>query len=150
MKLSAATRLAAHTHDALKNLWELLNDTCFEGSLNPPILIQEGGKDLNSRVEDFVIDHGLPHLDMRGNETCGLVLWDHNRDRAIIVINSGLNPKDLMLTMAHEMVHQKLAQELGYYAMCRAGHGPLFRSYKESVMRYKGLYLTDANFNKIS
>lgn len=151
MKLQAKTRLkASFSPRAIAKLWDMLNTVCFDGLLKKPIIVLQDEDDMQVRVEDFMHDHGIAHVDQKDRSTMGLVLWDYGKARAIILINKAIvNPRELMLVLVHEMVHQALAESEGYIAMCKIGHGTKFKAFKEQVARYKGLYLTGADFNRI-
>ncbi len=151
MKLQATTRLrASFSIREVSELWDMLNVQCFDGLLKKPILVMQDEDIMQERVEDFMYDHGIVHVDQKGKSTLGLVLWDYGKSRAAILINKSITSgKELMLVLVHEMVHQALAESEGYIAMCKIGHGPKFRAYKERVERYKGLYLTGEDFIRI-
>lgn len=132
-------------------LWSLLNDRCFDSKLKKPIIVLDDQQGIEARVEDFIEDWGLANAeDRKGGSTLGLVLWDFKRSLAVIVLSKSLtSAHDLMHVLAHEMVHQALAEKHGYQTMCRIGHGPQFSAYQMNIERYPGLTLLGANFTKI-
>lgn len=135
------------TASQVAKLWELLNATCFSNALSKPSFVIQ--RNLKKRVSDFIADYNLPaHADTtKQGDTLGLVLWDFKRNQATIVIDTSVdNPKDLMMVLAHEMVHQALAEKHGYQKMCVIAHGPEFKAYKANIERYKGLKLTGEDF----
>lgn len=151
MKIEAAQRLfGTVTHSGLLALWQDFNATCFDGNLRAPLILLESGRKLSERIEDFIADHSLSHVDKTDdNEPGGLVLWSASTQRAVIIINSGMDLAETKIVLAHEMVHQALAEEHGYIPMCRLGHGPSFLAYKRNIERYPGLYLTDAYGDRV-
>ena len=151
MQLQAATRLrASFSSRAVSELWAMLNTTCFDGLLKKPFIVLQDDEEMQVRVEDFMEDYSIAHVDQKDRSIMGLVLWDYGKSRAAILINKAItNPRMLMLVLVHEMVHQALAEKHGYVQMCKIAHGPQFKAYKEQVERYKGLYLTGEDFNRI-
>lgn len=154
MKLEARQRLEASGYSSREvlALWHHLNEVCFDSSLKQPLIAVEDNESLLVRYDDFVEDYKVAHADVKpdGAFVEGMVLWDSIRKRAVIILNKGITTaKDLMLILAHEMVHQALAEKYGYNQMCRIGHGPRFKAYASKVARYPKLYLTGPDFSPI-
>lgn len=135
--------LSSYTSVELKNTWNHLNQVCFDGILKVPFLAMESPDTLLSRVDDFVADYNIdPKLDVRSGYPAGLCLWDFPRDRATILISRDIKTANEFLeVVAHEMVHQAIAQQLGFKEMCVIGHGPVFLSYRSRLARHPGLKL---------
>jgi hypothetical protein len=152
MKIEAKARLeASYSGSEVAQLWTVLNRVCFDSALTRPFFSIESQADMANRVNDFVHDYGLdPSQNKHGNQTLGFTLWDFKADKAAIVISKDVkDAHTLIVTMAHEMVHQALAETYGFVEMCKMGHGPKFVAYKSKVERYKGLYLTNDRFERI-
>jgi hypothetical protein len=115
--------------------WRLLNRTCFNNKLNPPLFI--------------LFENGLNHLvnpdHKRPAEPGGPAAYtdfDPDTEKEVILIADDIeDPALFMATMGHEMVHQSLSQRLGYVGMLKAGHGPLFVAELQKLKRMKGLKL---------
>ena len=135
--------LSSYTSAELRNTWKHLNQVCFDGSLTVPFLAMESSDTLLSRVDDFVEDYNIdPKLDVRSGYPAGLCLWDFPRDRATILVSKDIKTaNEFIEVVAHEMVHQAIAQQLGFKEMCVIGHGPVFMSYRSRLARHPGLKL---------
>lgn len=143
--------IATFSVNEIKQLWVLLNERCFDGRLREPIFSLE--YDLMERANDFASDNHITPIDADGDSgkhLLGLCLWQFSRNRAVILLDKSItDPRTLVKVMAHEMVHQDLAEQHGFGEMCRMGHGPAFKAYKQLIERYPGLRLTGEDFDPI-
>jgi hypothetical protein len=54
---------------------------------------------------------------------------------------------ELIQVLAHEMVHQALAEKHGYVGMLKIGHGAEFMSYADDIKKYRGIKLYGASYD---
>ena len=133
--LTPAETANFNTHH-LWQLWHLLNDTCFDGELEKPLYILQE-PDLSHMID-------RPHPIKRegeDGEIAGYCDQDPTTKRIVLLFLNNLSEREMLRVMAHEMVHQHMAQIHGYRAMCDMGHGTAFMEYRERIRRYKGLDL---------
>lgn len=136
MKTLTPAVTANFTTHQLWQLWELLNETCFDGELKKPLYILQE-PDLSHLLDR---PHPIAGEGDSGQMT-GYCDEDPATKRPVLLFLRGLSEHEMLEVMAHEMVHQHLMQKHGYTRMCRMGHGPVFDSYKSTIAKYKGLKL---------
>lgn len=121
-------------------LWNEINDTCFDGELRPPlrIVIESDLQHLLDRKHE--LDEG------QGGGVAGYCDIDPDTEQEVILLVDDMDARELMEVMAHEMVHQHLAQTHGYLNMCRLGHAAVFESYAPRIARYYGIKLLGAGY----
>lgn len=121
-------------------LWNEINDTCFDGELRPPLkIIVES--DLSHLLEGrHELDEG------QGGGVAGYCDIDPDTQQEVILLIDDMDARELMEVMAHEMVHQHLAQTHGYTNMCRLGHAAAFEEYAPRIARYYGIKLLGAGY----
>lgn len=129
-------------------IWQEANKIIFSNSLQQPkfsleqslkkyhkffIDAKEGGEML------AFCDWSDKIYDQRTNENAPIE--DFN---PVLRFSKSIKDRNLLeQVVVHEMVHQKIAQDKGYRAMCDIGHGPIFMSYANDVKKYKNIALTD-------
>ena len=119
----------------VERVWSEINHVCFDGTLDRPTFVIED--DLN---------HLYPGL-AEGKDTLGHCDEDPDDGAIVILLSRKIeSAKELIAVLAHEMVHQSLAQEFGYAAMLKIGHGPLFSQHAVSIRLYHNTPLLDREF----
>lgn len=126
---------ASFTLSQCWRLWNEINEVCFDGELRPPLHI------IIERDLSHLIDHNHPLDEGDGGGIAGFCDLDPHTHQEVLLFRSDLQPRELMEVMAHEMVHQHLAQTVGYRRMCQIGHNRVFDDYAERISRYHGLKL---------
>jgi hypothetical protein len=122
-------------------LWNEINEVCFDGTLRPPVRIvieSDLSHMLNGRLHE--LDDGT------GGGIAGYCDLDNDTGQEVLLLLDDMNARELMEVLAHEMVHQHLAQTLGYTNMCRTGHTELFNSYAPKIHKYYGINLLDSSY----
>jgi hypothetical protein len=140
MKLKDLLESYHFTIQQTKQLWRELNKVAFDGELKePPIYLES---DLNHLVPP---DYG----DKFGSGDClGYCDEDPETKEIVLLISTKIeSARELMMVLAHEMVHQALAEKHSYYEMLKIGHGEEFMSYAPKIKRYHDLKLVGPNYH---
>jgi hypothetical protein len=125
------------TLSKVKHLWHDINNVCFEGKLKEPRILLE--PDLSHLIS--------PEYRERMGEGEAMGYCDRDPESGEIVLlfsNKITDPRELMQVVAHEMVHQDLAEEHGYDEMLRIGHSTGFTRYTSIIKRYYNTVLDGA------
>lgn len=141
-RIPKAEHASAYAYDQTIcwRLWNEINDACFDGELRPPLkIIVES--DLQHLLEGrHELDEG------QGGGVAGYCDIDPDTGQEVILLIDDMDARELMEVMAHEMVHQHLAQTQGYTKMCQIGHAAAFEGYAERIARYYGIKLLGAGY----
>ena len=126
---------SAISQQAAWQTWRLLNRTCFNNQLDPPLFI------LFENNLDHLVDP--THRKPAGTGgPAGYTDLDPDTGKEVLLIADDItDPALFMAVIGHEMVHQSLSQKLGYTEMLKAGHGPVFVNELQKLKRMKGLDL---------
>ena len=127
----------------VERLWKEINDVCFDGELHKPMILIE--EDLNHLVPSSWKDTDkdgqcLGYCDLDPDPE------DNPHDIVLLFSHKIDNAKELVEVVAHEMVHQALAEKHGYRGMLKIGHGSEFMAYKDAVKKYHNTTLHGASF----
>ena len=122
------------TLSQLHRLWGEINEACFDGELTKPRLLIEDNLD-HMVPADYLAQARKEDPDA---EIMGFVDEDIHGDNGLVVLIADImsGPKELVEVVAHEMVHQALAEKHGYKKMCQIGHGHEFMEYAEAIKKY--------------
>jgi hypothetical protein len=139
MKLAELKAPYTFTMSMVKQLWQELNKACFESKLHePPIYLESS---LNHLVSGQYLDKH------ENGDVLGFCDEDPETHELVLLLSTKIeSPHELMQVLAHEMVHQALAEKLGYVQMLKVGHGPAFMAYAPAIKRYHNLVLFGASF----
>ena len=140
MKLRDLLETTYHFSQAdVKRLWREINHTCFDGELTePPIYIEQ---DLNHLVPKQYTDK------FGGGDALGYCDEDPETKEIVLLISTKVeSARELMEVLAHEMVHQALAEKHGYIGMLKVGHGAEFMSYAPAIKKYYNMKLLGASY----
>jgi hypothetical protein len=126
------------TQTDVRRLWRDINAVCFNGDLyEPPIYVESNLNHLMSREVAQKIADRFGKVDILGY--CD---EDPETQEIVLLFNSNMRTaRELMAVVAHEMVHQALAEKHGYATMVKMGHGPEFRAYAPAIKKYHNLDL---------
>ena len=112
----------------VRQLWRELNATSFNGDLTEPLILIE--QDLDHMVPPGYADK------FGGGDVLGFCDEDPESKELVLLLSMKINDAvELMEVVAHEMVHQALAEEHGYQQMLRIGHGTAFMSYALAIKK---------------
>jgi hypothetical protein len=127
----------------VKQLWREINRVSFGGKLHePPIYVEPTLNHLlnPAQAQQMADEFG-------SGEILGYCDEDPETGEVVLLFNADMRTaSELMDVVAHEMVHQALAQEYGYVGMLKAGHGPKFMAYAPAIAKYHGVKLLDASY----
>ena len=140
MKLRDLLEITYHFSQAdVKRLWREINHTCFDGELTePPIYIEQ---DLNHLVPKQYADK------FGEGDALGYCDEDPETKEIVLLISTKVeSARELMEVLAHEMVHQALAEKHGYIGMLKVGHGAEFMSYAPAIKKYYNMKLLGASY----
>ena len=120
-------------------LWADINKVCFNNKLNkPPIYIEP---DLNHLVPPEYADK------FGSGDVLGYCDEDPETKEIVLLVAAKMHTAiELMQVVAHEMVHQALAEKYGYQKMLQIGHGQEFIEYANSVKKYHNTVLHGASY----
>ncbi len=120
-------------------LFRDMNRIIFNNEISAPWIIFESN--LNHLVPPQFADL------TKDGDVLGFCDLDPDTKKCVILLNAKIRRADtFMEVLAHEMVHQHLAETTSYQDMLRAGHGPTFMAYTSKVRQYRGLILRGATF----
>ena len=144
MKLKQLLESFHYTLADVKRLWTEINQVCFDGELTEPKIFIE--PDLSHLVDEETMKriqqkHG--NADIMG--FCDEDPESH--DIVLLFLDDMADGQELMQVVAHEMVHQALAEKHGYEQMKRLGHGPEFMAYAEQIKKYHNANLLGASYD---
>jgi hypothetical protein len=109
--------------------WKAINKASFDGKLKHPKISVLSQEDMNKLGKSSDGDI-LGYCDAKDLDNIKLYF---SKDITDII--------ELAKIVAHEMVHQALAQELGYHEMRIAEHGSKFMAYAPQIKKYRGTLL---------
>jgi hypothetical protein len=122
-------------HD-IEQVWEDINTKIFDGNLKRPKFRLED--DLNYLVpKEF---HPGPDAHILGfcNQVNDKIVLQFSKE----IYNAAKPMREMIEVVAHEMVHQDLAQIHGYKEMCEIDHGPEFMAYAPRIKNYYNIILS--------
>ena len=117
----------------LQQLHKEINRRCFGHRLNPVQIVAEHS--LTYLAPKHPFSERNPEGEIAG--FCAAVPEDDHK--CVLHFLHALDEKEMLNTMAHEMVHQWLVQQYGYQHMLRVGHGPEFTKYDVWLRKWPGL-----------
>lgn len=117
----------ADSMDDCWQVWETLNQVCFDSELKRP--------------DAILLVSDLSHLksEVPGETTMGCVTPTLNN--CVIHLRSDLSEQELYHVLGHEMIHQAILQKHGYEEMVNIAHGPKFTIYRNALKKFHGLTL---------
>jgi len=118
--------------DDIKAVWQDINTKLFEDELNTPKFTLEDDLNYLAPEEKRPSEHAYI-LGYTDHDSSGVVLRFCKRIE---------NPREMIEVVAHEMVHQALAERYGYDEMLRVGHGPRFMRYGVLLKKYHNIVLS--------
>lgn len=117
----------------VKRLWNEINNISFDGTLNVPKIFLESNFDHLVPAEYLAfVRKTNPNAEIMG--FCDEDPEDH--DTVLLIANHITDPVELIQVVAHEMVHQAIAEEKGYSQMEKIGHNAEFMAYAEKIKKY--------------
>jgi hypothetical protein len=123
--------------EQVKLLWEDINETCFDSELKLPKL---------EIVEQDVINKFKSEKDPEDADILGYC-GEKNGEIFLMFSKEIESASELMETVAHEMVHQDLAEKYGYLRMLQIGHKAAFMDYKPIIKLYHNVVLKGPTIN---
>ncbi len=144
MKLQHLLESFNYTVDDVRRLWVEINQVCFDGELTEPKIFIES--DLAHLIDEPTREkirkqHG--DVDIMGY--CDQDPETH--DIVLLFLDDMADGRELLQIVAHEMVHQALAEKHGYDQMRRFGHGPEFKAYAPLIKKYHNAKLLGATYD---
>lgn len=127
----------------VKQLWREINHVCFEGDLHEPlILIEEDLAHLLTPEQQRIM------ADRFGTgQILGYCDEDPETGEVVLLFCSDMDDaRELVAVVAHEMVHQALAEKHGYRGMLKVGHGPEFMGYAADIKKYHNTKLLGPSY----
>ena len=123
-------------------VWKEINQVCFDGELSEPKIFLDN--DLSHLVDD------PKYFDRFENgQIIGYCDEDPDDHEIVLLFWNGLSdPREMIQVVAHEMVHQALAEKYSYEKMLKLGHGPEFMSYSNTIKAYHNIELFGASYNE--
>lgn len=115
----------------IEKVWEDINAKLFDDKLKRPKFRLED--DLNYLVPE---EH-------RPENAYILGYCDQDNNKTILRFCTRIDdPEELIAVIAHEMVHQSLAEKHGYEKMVDIDHGPDFMAYAPLLKNYHNIVLS--------
>lgn len=128
-------------------IWQEANRVCFNGELNSAEFSVE--QNLSKYLQFFTAEDG-------GGEMLAFCDWSnvtfdsrqkpydmHKFTPVLRFVKHIKDRQTLEQIVVHEMVHQRIAQDVGYAEMCNIGHGPGFMKYSAAVRKFKNVELSE-------
>lgn len=144
MKLQQLLESFNYTLPDVKRLWTEINQVCFDGELTEPKIFIE--PDLSHLIDEATMER---IREKHGNaDIMGYCDEDPDTHEVVLLfLDDMADGHELMQVVAHEMVHQALAEKYDYDQMRRIGHGPEFMSYAEKIRKYHNAKLLGASYD---